>query len=299
MKILQFTLPVPDNKTIITKEESLPHFYPHLHRHNEVQLTWIIKGEGTLITDNNMHSFQNNEIYWIGANQSHVFKSDPSYYESCTKKTHTIDVFFNLESQLNSFFSIPEVKHLKNFIQQHNSGFRVPQHAVKQVSEKILKIHSSSGVEQFFQFIDLLKQLSSIDQLEPLSSQTENVSYSDHEGIRIATIYNYVMQNYNQPITLEEVSKLAYMTPQAFCRYFKKHTHQTLVSFVNQVRINEACKKLVDKKYDSIASVAYNTGFNSITNFNRVFKSVVKKSPKEYLDSYYQNTRQPSLIALD
>ena len=297
MKILQFTLPVPDNKTIITKEESLPHFYPHLHRHHEVQLTWVIKGEGTLVTDNNMHSFKDNEIYWIGANQSHVFKSDPSYFENSGKKTHTIDIFFSIDSQLGAFFSIPEVKHLKNFVQQHNSGFKVPQGAVNEIAEKMLKIRNSSGVEQFFQFLDMLKQLASFDNLQPLSTQTESISYSDNEGIRIATIYNYVMQNYNQPISLEDVSKLAYMTPQAFCRYFKKHTHHTLVSFVNQVRINEACKKLVDKKYDSIASVAYNTGFNSITNFNRVFKSVVKKSPKEYIDSYYQNINQHANVA--
>ena len=297
MKILQFTLPVPDNKTIITKEECLPHFYPHLHRHNEVQLTWVIKGEGTLVTDNNMHTFKSNEIYWIGANQPHVFKSDLSCSENSKKNTHTIDIFFNIDSQLSAFFSIPEVKHLKDFVQQHHSGFRVPQQAVKEISETMQKVRNSSGVEQFFQFIDLLRQLSAFDKLEPLSRQAGSVSYSDNEGIRIATIYNYVMQHYNQPIKLEEVSKLAYMTPQAFCRYFKKHTHHTLVSFVNQVRINEACKKLVDKKYDSIASVAYNTGFNSITNFNRVFKSVVKKSPKEYIDSYFQNVNQPAYVA--
>ena len=297
MKILYFTLPVPDNKTIITKEESLAHFYPHLHRHNEVQLTWIIKGEGTLVTDNNMHSFHSNEIYWIGANQPHLFKSDPSYFENSTKKTHTIDIFFNVDSQLGSFFSIPELKHLKNFVQQHNSGFCIPKHAVKEASEKMLNIRNSSGIEQFFQFMDLLKLLSGLNDLEPLSSQTENISYSDSEGIRIAAIYNYVMQHYNKPITLEEVSKLAFMTPQAFCRYFKKHTHHTLVSFVNQVRINEACKRLVGKNFDSIASVAYNTGFNSITNFNRVFKSVVKRSPKEYIDSYYQNINLPVNVA--
>ncbi len=291
MKILQFTLPVPENKTIITKEETLPYFYPHLHRHNEVQLTWIIKGEGTLVTDNNMHAFQSNEIYWIGANQPHVFKNDPSYFEAAGKKeVQHIDIYFSPNSQLASFFSIPEIKHLHNFIEQHNNGFCIPQAAVKKLSEKMLSVNNTSGVEQFYQFISLLKEMAQIQNLQPLSSGTENASYSDTEGIRIATIYNYVMQNYHQPITLEEVARLAYMTPQAFCRYFKKHTHHTLVSFVNQVRINEACKQLVNKSFDSIASVAYNTGFNSITNFNRVFKSITKKSPKEYVDSYFHNT---------
>ncbi len=291
MKILQFTLPVPENKTIITKEETLPYFYPHLHRHNEVQLSWVMRGEGTLVTDNSMHSFHSNEIYWIGANQSHVFKNDPSYFEANSKKeAHHIDIYFSPASQLASFFSIPEIKHLNNFIEQHNNGFCIPQEAVKKVSEKMLLVNNTSGVEQFYQFISLLKEIAQIQNLQPLSTQTENASYSDTEGIRIATIYNYVMQNYHQPISLKEVSKLAYMTPQAFCRYFKKHTHHTLVSFVNQVRINEACKKLVNKNFDSIASIAYNTGFNSITNFNRVFKSITKKSPKEYFDSYVHNT---------
>lgn len=292
MKILQFTLPAPDNKTIITKEERLPYFYPHLHRHYEVQLTWVIKGEGTLVADNSMHGFQDNQIYWIGANQPHVFKSEASYFEEGSKKdTETLNIFFNLDSHLASFFSIPEVRHLNQFIRQHNSGFRVPQAKVAPVSCKMVMVNETTGIEQFIHFIDLLKDLSSIDRLEPLSTQTTTASYSETEGIRIATIYNYIMQNFDKPITLDEVAKLAYMTPQAFCRYFKKHTQHTLVSFVNEVRVNEACRKLTENRHESIASIAYNTGFNSITNFNRVFKSVMKKSPKEFLDNYRQKVQ--------
>lgn len=57
MRLRQFTLPVPDNQTIRIKDELIPHFYPHLNRHNEVQLTWVMEGGGTLVTDNLMHSF--------------------------------------------------------------------------------------------------------------------------------------------------------------------------------------------------------------------------------------------------
>ncbi|MFT4155218.1 AraC family transcriptional regulator [Parafilimonas sp.] len=287
MKILEFTLPVPANKSIIIKEEKLPNFYPYLHRHNEVQLTWIIDGEGTLVAGNNMHNFHSDEIFWIGANQPHVFKSDPSYFENNNaKRTHSIDIFFSVDAQLSPFFSIPELKQLKQFINQQNHGFRIPKNKIAEASAKIKKISTTDGVEQFLLFINLLKTLSSIEKLEPLSTKSEISICNDNEGIRIANIYNFIMRNYKEPITLEQVSKLAYMTPQAFCRYFKKHTHNTLVGFVNQVRINEACKQLMENGNDTIASIAYNTGFNSITNFNRVFKSVVKKSPKEFLRSY-------------
>jgi AraC-like DNA-binding protein len=292
MKILQFTIPVAENKTIILKEELMPAFYPHLHRHHEVQLSWVIKGAGTLVADNDMCGFADNDIFWISANQSHVFNCFPQLDSNGNQEdVHRLDIFFNPEGPLAAFFDIPELKSLKNFIRHTTAGFRVPAAKVNTVSQKMLAVKNNSGVEQFLCFLDLLKELSGYKNLVPLSSGIQTTRVTDDEGLRIASIYDYVMQHYNQQITLEDVSKVAFMTPQAFCRYFKKHTHHTLVSFVNQVRINKACKELVEHKYDSIASIAYNTGFNSITNFNRVFKSVTKKSPKEYVDSFDKNVR--------
>ena len=290
MKVLQFTIPVPRDKTVIVQKDELPHFYPHLHRHQEIQLTWIQQGEGTLVAENNMYSFRGGEIYWLGVNLPHVFKSDPSYFSpSSCKKVQTLNIFFNAKGQLDSFFDLPEIKNVKNFLQNQQSGFKVPPEHVEEIAEKMLLIQQTTGVDQLVHFIELLKQLSSYQELAPLSARSQPIAYSEHEGIRIGAIYNYIMQQYDRPITLEDVAKQAHMTPQAFCRYFKRHTLHTFVSFLNEVRINEACKKLTDGQYDSIATVAYNCGFNSITNFNRVFKSVTGKSPSEYVDSYLQN----------
>jgi len=290
MKVLQFTIPVPRDKTVIVQKDELPHFYPHLHRHQEIQLTWIQQGEGTLVAENNMYSFRGGEIYWLGVNLPHVFKSDPSYFSpSSCKKVQTLNIFFNAKGQLDSFFDLPEIKNVKNFLQNQQSGFKVPPEHVEEIAERMLRIQQTTGIDQLVHFIELLKQLSSYQELTPLSARSQPIAYSEHEGIRIGAIYNYIMQQYDRPITLEDVAKQAHMTPQAFCRYFKRHTLHTFVSFLNEVRINEACKKLTDGQYDSIATVAYNCGFNSITNFNRVFKSVTGKSPSEYVDSYLQN----------
>ena len=296
MKVLQFTIPVPRDKTVIVQKDVLPHFYPHLHRHEEIQLTWIQQGEGTLVAENNMYTFRSNEIYWLGVNLPHVFKSDPSYFSpKSRKKIQTLNIFFNAKGQLDSFFELPEIKNVKLFLQNRQTGFKVPQQHVGEISNKMLRIQKSSGVDQLIHFIELLKQLSSYQELTPLSSSSQPGSYSEHEGIRIGTIYNYIMQHYDKSITLEDVARQAHMTPQAFCRYFKKHTLHTFISFLNEVRINEACKKLTDGNYDSIATVAYNCGFNSITNFNRVFKGVTGKSPSEYVESY-QGTIRPCAL---
>jgi AraC-like DNA-binding protein len=290
MKVLQFTIPVPLDKTVIVQRDELPFFYPYLHRHQEIQLTWIQQGEGTLVAENDMHTFRSGDIYWLGVNLPHVFKSDPSYFlPESEKRVQTLNLFFNVKGQLDSFFELPEIKHLKNFLQASQTGFKVPVQHTAEVSGRMLQLEGSSGVDQLVHFIELLKQLSSFPALEPLSSCAQPANFSEHEGIRIGAIYNYIMQKYDKSITLEDVAKQAHMTPQAFCRYFKKHTLHTFVSFLNEVRINEACKKLTDGHYDSIATVAYNCGFNSITNFNRVFKSVTHKSPSEYVDSYMRN----------
>jgi AraC-like DNA-binding protein len=294
MKVLQFTIPVPRDKTVIVQKDVLPHFYPHFHRHEEIQLTWIQQGEGTLVAENNMYSFRGGDIYWLGVNLPHVFKSDPSYFAPASrKKIRTLSIFFNASGRLDSFFDLPEIKNVKNFLQNQQSGFKVPAGHAEEIARKMLRIEHSTGIDQLVHFIELLKSLSSFQELLPLSDRSQPVGYSEHEGIRIGAIYNYIIQQFDKQITLEDVARQAHMTPQAFCRYFKKHTLHTFVGFLNKVRINEACKRFTDGGYDSIATVAYNCGFNSITNFNRVFKGVTGKSPSEYMESY-STTLAPS-----
>jgi AraC-like DNA-binding protein len=290
MKVLQFTIPVPLDKSIIVQKDVLPFFYPHLHRHQEIQMSWIQQGEGTLVADNNMHAFRPNDIFWLGANQPHIFKSEASYFQpKSRKKIVALVIFFNPNGELASLFNLPETKLLKNFILQSQSGFKVPPAYTAEVSSKMMQITNSSGTDQLLQFVDLLKQLSGYADMTPLATAQKTQIVSEHEGIRIGNIYNYIMQNYDKPITLEDAAKQAHMTPQAFCRFFKKHTLHTFVSFLNEVRINEACKKLTDGAFDNIATVAYTCGFNSITNFNRVFKTVTTQSPSEYMTSYFQS----------
>jgi AraC-like DNA-binding protein len=289
MKVLQFTIPVAHDKTIITQKDSLPAFYPHLHRHEEIQLTWIQHGHGTLIVENNMHAFWSNEIYWLGSNQPHVLKSEELPFGNKSKKNvQALTLFFNPEGKLAPLFELPEFKKIKSFVEQSHNGFKIPEAHVLEISSRMLKIHQSQGIIQFLAFVELMNFFLTIKSLEPLITGSRLSPVNEQEGIRIGYIYNYIMQHYDVEIKLEDIAREAHMTPQAFCRYFKKHTRLTFVSFLNEVRINEACKKLAGGSFDSIATVAYNCGFNSIANFNRVFKSITGKSPRSYLREYEQ-----------
>lgn len=299
MKVLQFTIPVPGDKNIILRHEVLPHFYPHLHRHDEVQLTWIQKGEGTLVVDNNMYPFSANQIYYLGANQPHVFKSDPVYFNAKSKRqVESLTIHFNPNGKLSNLFSLEEMKVAVLFLQKHSNGFMVPDNHVPDVSHRMQIVSRTSGMDQLIAFIDLLKKFSNISKLKELSRTSVLNTVSEHDGIRLSNIYHFIMANHAKQITLEDVAKQAHMTTQAFCRYFKKRTQHTFVSFLNEVRINEACKKLTTGDIDnlSISSVAYNCGFNTITNFNRVFRSVVGESPREYIEHYFKSTYEEPVM---
>jgi AraC-like DNA-binding protein len=287
MKVLPFTIPVPHDHSIIVQEEVLPHFYTYLHRHAEIQISWIKKGEGTLLAGNNMHVFREGEIYVIGANLPHLFKSDPAYFQADSdKEVHTITIFFNPSGKLSALFSLPEMKMVKAFIAQNQSGFKIPDNMYADLAHRITAIQNTNGAEQLYGFIELLNILTQTGDLQPLSSGSYAFSMTDPEGMRIASVYNYIMQNYSSALTLEDVAMQAHLTPTAFCRYFKKHTRHTLVNFINKVRINEACKMLINGAPKSIATVAYSCGFNSITNFNYVFKSITGVSPRDYVNGY-------------
>jgi AraC-like DNA-binding protein len=222
----------------------------------------------------------------------HVFKSDATYFDAQhSKEVHALTIFFNTKGKLASLFDLPELKNVYTFFSECYSGFRVPQQSFMDISTRIQSIKFAHGMDQLMQFFQLLKSLSAIENTNPLAADLDHKpkSYSDYEGTRISNVYNYILQHYHRDITLEEVAGAAFMTPQAFCRYFKKHTRVTFVTFLNDVRINEACKKLIDGSYDSVSAVAYDCGFNSITNFNRVFKSTTGKSPREYATAFLSN----------
>ncbi|HMP32298.1 MAG TPA: helix-turn-helix domain-containing protein, partial [Saprospiraceae bacterium] len=72
------------------------------------------------------------------------------------------------------------------------------------------------------------------------------------------------------------------MSVSAFCRYFKKRANKTFLDFVNEIRIGNACKMLNENQY-SIAEIAFESGYNSISNFNSQFRKMMGCSPREYV----------------
>jgi AraC-like DNA-binding protein len=291
MKVLQFTIPVLKDNSIHVQEDILPHFYEHLHRHNETQITWILKGEGTLITRNSMQRFNEGDVFIIGANQPHLFKSDPAFFRKNKKlRIHSLNIFFNPNGFISRLLAFPEIRSIRKFIDASSYGMQAYEKDQKKLYQQILKLKNSSSGFRFAAFIELLQEMADINKWKNLSRDSFKSSITDSEGLRMNDVYQYTMANYTENITLEQIAKVAFLTAQSFCRYFKKHTSKTYITFLNEVRINEACKRLMDNRFGSISEIAYQSGFNNVVSFNRVFKSMMKRSPRTYMKEYQKET---------
>ena len=284
MKVINFTIPEKIGNSIHLKEDKLPYFYPHLHRHVEIQITWVLSGEGTLVIGNNMKPFQPGDLFVIGPNQPHLFKSDPCYFQpdSC-KKIHSLSLFFNPEGFISHLLELPEMNKIKKFVTSSKHGIQASVHDAPILFEHFLKVRNNKEGFVLAYFIEMLQAMANLSQWEYFSTESFEYLFTDRDGLKMNDIFRYTMDHYKEEISLEQISAVAHLAPQSFCRYFKKHSSKTYTQFLNELRINEACKRLMEKKFVSISEVARQCGFNSVISFNRVFKSIVSSTPRDFI----------------
>lgn len=276
MKVLPFTIPKPKRDALILQEDRQPLFYEFLHRHQELQISYILEGNGTLIVGESVNSFRAGDFIVLGSNLPHVFQSDGQGAVS----SHMLSVFFTETSFGAGFFATEELKSLRTFFAKSENGFKIT-NASEKITALFLRLQKASKFDRFLLFIRLLKELNSA-QYEPLSQFVSEKKYSDIEGQRMGAVLNYTMNHFRKKISLATIAREAAMTPNAFCKYFKKRTRKTYVEFVTELRIEEACKLLREHHELNIAEIAERSGFQNISNFNRKFKETKDTNPMAF-----------------
>lgn len=276
MKVLPFKIPKPENSALIYQEDIEVVFYDQLHQHDEIQISFIEKGNGTLLVGDKISSYAENDIFIIGSNLPHAFKSD----KNIKTNSKMLSLFFTEASFGENFFKLSEFAEITSFFSKSLQGLVVKTNQTK-IIQQFLKLKKASKLERFILFLEIVKLISN-SKTEPLSNFLYSKKYSDIEGKRMRTIFDFTIENAHQKISLEAIANLANMTKNAFCKYFKKRTNKTYISFLTELRIEKACQFLKSKEEFSIAEVAFKSGFNNISNFNRKFKEVKNVTPFSY-----------------
>lgn len=276
MKALPFKIPKSSTDTLLIQEDKGIVLYDKLHQHEEIQISIIISGEGSLIVGDAITDYKPNDILVFGSNVPHVLQS-----ASSDKESYMISLFFTRESFGKSFFELPEFEDLSDFFRSSAYGIRVLSKKQKLKKQFLRILEKENRFDRFVVFLKIL-QLLKTAHTQTISSFISKRVYTDNEGKRMAKVFKAVMDEFSKDFSLKEAADLANMTPNAFCRYFKTRTNKTFFQFLIEVRIENVCKLLSKEKEITISQASYSSGFKNLSNFNRKFKEIKGITPSAY-----------------
>ena len=253
-------------------------FYGSLHVHAELQLTYILKGQGTAYIGDRIEQFESGDVFLLGPDLPHVFKDEWAGKE---EGIESYSVFFLPDFLGEGFLTLPESRAIKQLIERSERGIKFVGSLKNQQANNIINIFEKTGLEKLIMLVSMLEEIAHSDQCILLASNNFQKPRKSSDGKKINDVFDFLMKNYTKSIRLNEVAATAHMSPAAFCRYFKQHTRKTYTQFLNEIRVGQACKLLSDKNR-TISQVCYQTGYNNLSNFNRQFKGITGLSPRDY-----------------
>lgn len=260
---------------------SSPYLHNPYHYHPELEITIIIKGKGILFVGDKIQNYGENELFLIGSNLPHEWRSD--FKQNADFYSQSIAAHFMKNLPGINFDQIPEAVAIKKLFDQSVRGIKVGEpRIIEFVKEKLLLLMEMEGIERISLLFSILNAIASTSELEILSSPTFVNSFGDGENHKIIKAYKYMIANFKDHISIDQMAKQLNMEPTSFCRFFKRRTNKSFIQYLNEIRIGYSCKLLIEDNHN-ISEVAYESGFENISHFNKQFKKIIKLTPKEFI----------------
>jgi len=282
-KIISFQIPKSKREFVRYQEDRGPYFYDKLHQHSQCQLTVILEGSGQFLSGDYVGRFQGGDVFFLGENAPHVFRSDGIYFEEKSNLSVAGNtVFFDFEAIKNGLLNLDELHALNRFRDFAGLCFQVQGATAQQIQEVFHSFKSKEGLQRFQAALVLLTLLEQAgEELQQLNSGGRLLGLSEKDGSRMDRVMQFVLAHRFQKITLAEVAAEANLTKEAFCRFFKLRTRKTFTDYLLHLRINEA-QQLLQETELGISEIAYRVGFENLSYFNRSFKRIAGKTPRYF-----------------
>lgn len=116
-----------------------------------------------------------------------------------------------------------------------------------------------------------------------------------HEDDVIREAQDYIEKNYQEKITIDELASRLAISRRNLERRFKKVTYNSIVEYVQRVRI-EAAKMSLESNRENVNEAMYKAGYNDIKAFRTIFKKYTGVSPVEYRNKYNRTKMEPALM---
>ncbi len=278
--------PISGKDCYYMQERYKPCFNYPLHKHDAFELNFVEHCAGARrIVGDNIEVLGDYDLAFIGCNLEHVWEQSDCKTGSIHEITIQMPNDLFDERWLNRRIMQP----VKDMFEAAQVGIAFGMKAIMTVYDRLTSIVNSEPTFQTMQIMQgIIYDLATSGDYHCLASSHYSHTDVPVTSRRIQVIKDYIDSHYQEEVRMETLSGLVNMTPNALSRFFKQRTNRSISNYINDVRIGQATLLLVDSTM-TVVEISYKCGFNSISNFNRTFKSVKGVTPTEFRESYKKN----------
>jgi AraC-like DNA-binding protein len=282
-------------------EHGVPDPLIRWHYHDAYELHFILRTSGKLFVGDYIGDFAAGNLVLTGPRLPHNWISTDVPESGIASRDMAIQ-FAHAPLELAANY-IPELREVMPLLERAKYGIEFF-NISEPVEQYFYRIRDATHVGRFAEFLKLLALLAQNNSYRLLSSAQIQSFEDDVSMAKINNVFNYITENYRAQISAHAVSARLGMSPTKFSRFFRKATGNSFTDFVNRLRINKACRLLMDTD-QYVTTICYEVGFNNVANFNRRFLEMKALTPKEFRaqaqgrfgDTACRETPQPNQAA--
>ena len=248
------------------------------HFHQEVELVYVMEGELRLYVMEREYHLKRGDICVINSNEEHRIETQGEITTAHLFITYSL--IRSVYNGVSSFFFC-------NSTSEDDERYEKLRELLNQLLKRKMFCEKEAEEEQHeYEYLSVFyKVLGYLTSNFIKKAKTDaGMSMQQKSQMRTLQINEYIMNNYNQPISLKSLADTLYLSEGYLSRYFKKIYNMSFSAYLRQVRLSHAMSELMytDK---AILQIALDNGFSSISFFNKVFKEEYGKSPSHIRNS--------------
>ncbi len=284
MKTLIEKLPLSENNSFVAKTFRTPDFEVPWHQHIEYELILFTEGDGLSFIGNYAGEFRTGDVFFLGKNLPHTFQKREN-----EMITSAVVVQFREDFWGNTFLNLPESREIRTLFKTSMQGLQLTNQSRLLLQGLIPELEAATGFRRILMLMECLQVIAGRKEYDCLSTQEVKLSNAK-EMERIDKVFRYTIDNFRQKISLPDVAGVSGMSVPAFCNYFRKSTKKTYIDFLNEIRIGFACKLLAETDLN-IINICYESGFNTLANFNKQFLKIKGITPSQHRKVFAASSR--------
>ena len=255
------------------------------HYHPEFELVYVEADAGIRHVGAHISTYTQSDLVFIGGNLPHL-----NFDYRLRNEYHQIVIQLRTDFMGTAIGLTPEFALIGKLFSTADYGIAFYGETKRLVAERLKEMNSLSAIDQLLALIKIFQLLSKSTEYTVLNSDLNSKDFILKDKIRMGAVYEYIDTHYHQKPDVNAVAAKVNLSTPAFCRYFKKQTNITFTELVNQYRIERAKNLLMQN--NNVTETCYAIGFESLSYFNKLFKSITGENPSDFRQAWNQGAEK-------